>query len=660
MQGAPLPTAAPEVADTVSPPELPSPEPTIDDWRLVGDPSNGPSIELPGDWVDLSDQSALPAIGNRLGINLLFAADSERTGRSMLAGKPVTEAAYASSLLATPPAQTGDLTADVLSWLSQNEPGLVPLTQPTPITSADGVQGAVIDVTGGPIGLSLPGQGELITRLAVFAPPAQEGIEPAWIAYLLSATSDRWQFYDQRFGEALRRARVGSVRRGVESVSGGMVVRGALKTDRDFVTATLEKGVSDVWTFTAAANRYASLFVQPSEPNLDATLTLFGPNRQTLAQIDKGFAGDGEALADQLLTEAGTYVVEVRSFFNDSGRYRLSLVLADTPQYSGGGPIEFGQAIQSTLLPNGSQYWIFNGSAGQRVSVVVEPAVNTLDAVLELLAPDGRQLVSLDEGFSGDPEVASGVELPAAGQYAIVVRSFSEKGGGYTISLDETGPEIANFYDAGDLIYGETRQESLQREEAHAWFFNGRVGDQVLIRAIPQSSALDLDLWLLNPRVERLATSDSGAQSEPESIETALTEEGQYIILVRDFNGEAGDYTISLAANPLATPRTAGNLTYGDSVMGAIRPGASVAWTFYAQVGDVININAQPAESSSDLIMVLRGPGTTLPLQVDDKPAGQQETISAYVVPTGGPWQIVLQEFFGESAGYMLGLERAK
>ena len=74
--------------------------------------------------------------------------------------------------------------------------------------------------------------------------------------------------------------------------------------------------------------------------------------------------------------------------------------------------------------------------------------------------PDGQRLVALDEGFSGDPELLSGFALPTTGEYAVLVRSFSPQGGPYTLSLDEGEQPIANFYDAGDLVYGDVRPES--------------------------------------------------------------------------------------------------------------------------------------------------------------------------------------------------------
>jgi hypothetical protein len=648
-RAAPLPSVAP-------PDEVP-PEPTAQAWQLLGNERGGLAIPIPAGWVDLSDQVALPAIANRLGINLLLAADSERTGRSLLAGKPFEDGATVTVLLASSLPGAADLGTSVAAWLAGLEPGIVPETSPTAIQSADGVPGVSLDVSGGPVGLSLAGQSPLRTRVAVFAPPPQPGSPQTWLVFLLSATADRWDESSARFDKALRNARIGSARTGAPS-QGGIVARGELEVDRDLVTATIEEGTTDAWTFSSVANRYASLFLRPDETDLDLTVTVLGPNRQTLATADNAFAGGTEVITDLLLDQSGVYVVEVDSFFKESGRYTLSLVLSDIPQYSGGGPIAFGQAIEGDLPPNGQQYWVFSGAAGQRVSIVLEPGPTTFDAVLDLYGPDGRSLVARDEGFSGDPEVISGFDLPATGEYAIQVRSFSQQGGTYTLSLDETGQEVANFFDAGDIAYGETKQQTLQRQEAHAWFFEGKAGDQLSIRANPLAANLDLDVWLLDPQAARIATADDGVKGEPENITAALTADGQYIILVRDFNGEAGDYILALSADPIATPETGGTVSYGDSVMGQIAPNGSVVWSFNAQGGDLIGITVVPEESGSDLVLLLRGPdGSAVP--VDSTPAGQPETVTAFAIPTSGLWEIVVQEFFGEATGYRLSLERA-
>lgn len=139
-----------------------------------------------------------------------------------------------------------------------------------------------------------------------------------------------------------------------------------------------------------------------------------------------------------------------------------------------------------------------------------------------------------------------------------------------------------------------------------------------------------------------------------------LDRDGQYIVVIQDFNGESGGYEIALGASPVATPESGGSLSFGDIIMGSVPPGASVAWTFNAAAGDVFDVTLRPTESAGDLILELQGPDTLAVLTVDLSPAGGVERIDNFVVPSGGQWRIVIREFFGDPAGYQLALERAQ
>lgn len=652
------PTSEPDPAGPTTEPHRPSPPSVSDEWLTLGGPRAGLSLAIPPTWVNLTDQIDIQAMGNRLGINLVFAAESERTGRSLLAGKPFVNGAYVTGLVVAPPPGATDPAAALVELLATAAPSAVRLTTVSAIQSANGVAGYVVDVGDGPVGLTVADPDDLRTRVALFTPPAA-GETTAWIVLLLSASAGRWDRHVESFNRMLQSTNVYEMRSSLEVQEGSAIVRGGLDGDRAHAGGTLERGVNDLWTFDIPAGRYATIALQPAEGHLDLSLTLWGPDRSNVARIDNGYNGALESAADLFLAQPGGYVVEVSDFARASGRYSLSLALSEQPQYSGGGPIAFGQVLQGQLPANGQHYWVFAGSARQRVSIVVEPDAQTFDAILELYGPDDQPLVALDEGFSGDPELISGFELPASGEYAILVRSFSPQGGPYTISLDEGDQPIEAFYDAGDLAYGGVNREELQRQEAHAWFLQGRAGDHILIRVTPLDANLDLDVWLLDDQVERLAAEDKFAAGEPETIELTLAADGQYIVLVRDFNGEAGEYEVVLGAAPAATPEQAGALSYGDSIIGVVPPGTAVAWSFNAQVGDVIDIAAQAGDASGDLVLQLQGPDGLSVLTVDEAPAGGDELIPAYVVPATGQWRIIMNEFFGGPANYRLTLERA-
>jgi len=178
----------------------------------------------------------------------------------------------------------------------------------------------------------------------------------------------------------------------------------------------------------------------------------------------------------------------------------------------------------------------------------------------------------------------------------------------------------------------------------------------LFITAVPLTTNLDLDIWLLDGNINRLAEQDANLTGEPETIEYVLPGDGQYIILVRDFFGESGRYEISLRANEVAAPDDAGTLTYGAEQASTLQPNQSVAWEFTAADGDVINIELIPADSNADLVLLLYDPAGNPVWSVDAAQAGAPEQINAYPIMGDGVWRIVVKEFYGEVTGYTLRL----
>lgn len=629
-------------------------------WPTIGSERGGLEVALPPDWVNLSDQITTPTIGNQLGINLLFAADSLRTGRDLLAGKNLDDGAYMAGLAVFPPAANLDPAAVLSGLIMAAAPNAIHLTEIEPITSANGIPGFALDMIGGPIGLAIAQPSNLYTRVALYAPEPANDQAPIWIALLLSASPARWSGLTDSFAQMMASAAVFNVGSGAVVQEGRFALRGSLDGDADQVTVTLERGVRDIWRFSSAAGRYWSLVLRPETPHMDLGLTLFGPDGQPVTQIDNGFTGATESVTDLALNQAGDYLVEINDLNGAAGRYTLAVVIADEPQYQLGGDIAFGEVLQGELPGEGQHDWSFFGVNRQRISVVVTPSLRAIDPILELYAPDGQLLLGLDEGYSGDPELINGFELPATGEYTLRVRNFSAEGGPYTVSLDEGALETTNFYDAGDLVYGDLRQESLQPQEVHTWFFEGETGDHVLVRVTPLGLNVDLTVWLLDTDLRRIAAVDRFASGEPETIELTLTQDGRNIILVQNLNGGAGDYEIALGAALATEPENAGSVSYGDVVLDTIERQSRVAWTFNAVAGDLLQVEVRPVDATGDLVLALQNPEGQVVVELDDGSAGQAEVIDAFAIPTTGEWQLILREFLGERVSYRLAIQRSE
>ena len=658
----PTTTTGAKPEPSLLPPTQPTALPTTDTagWQQAGGEAAGLQIAAPPEWMNLSGRLDASTTSSPLGLIVLLLADSERTGSSLLATKPISTGAYALGIVATLDLPANVPLAALTKMIGDLEPAVTSVSQVMPITAATTsgeVMGAYIDVVGRPLVFGASGDQNIRTRVLLF-PSAESGLSVAsqtQAIFLLSAPAESWEQYAEIFDQMAETIAIHNLYPNFVISGGTANVLGDLSASA-LVTGNLDAGIRDIWTFTTTASRYATLTLTPEDEALDLTLAVISPSGQTVMRIDNGYAGASEVATDVLLNESGLYIVEVHEFFNESGRYSLSLVLTDTPLFGGGGRIDIGQNIQSALPANGQHVWTFDGVAGQPVSIVLTPA-DKFDAILNLYGPDGSRLVALDEGFSGDAEVISGFELPLTGEYRILVSSFAGDGGAYALSLDEGGESTLNFYDAGDLAYGEVKRETLRANEAHAWFFQGKTGDEIRVEVTPINSTLDLDIWLLDPNIRRLAAQDEFLAGESETIERILPGDGQYLILVRDFFGTVGEYEIRLAAIPVATPVSAGMLTYGETVEGVLASGQAALWTFAGREGDVVHISLAPT-SGHDLLFLVQDPTGNRVQAIDVGGAGEMEESDGFILTADGLWGVVIKEFFGNGGAYTLTVQR--
>lgn len=665
---------------TSSPPTPPTPAPTrgiptlsSEQWQRIGTESTVLEIAAPAAWVNLSGRIDVSEATGKLGIIVLILADSERTGSSILAGKELSSGAFVVGFVGNVDEPVDDPEAALLQLLAGFEGSITSKGQPAPIaislpsassSSAVGSSeavGAWIDIVGDPGGFFASGQEDLQARLSLFPITLLDGerVGNAQAILMQSAVTTQWNQYVDTFAVMIETLVMHNIDSGFTINEGAANVQGELLSLHP-VTGRLDNGVSDIWTFDSSGSFYATLTLNPVDEDIDLTMTILGPSGETVSRVDNGYAGDTEVAADVALIDEGSYVVEVGEFFDVSGQYTLNLILGDKPLFSGQGQIRPGQGIQSELPGNARHVWTFEGTAGQEISIILTPGHDQFDAILHLYGPDGERLVALDEGFSGDAEVISGYELPVTGKYTVQVRSFAGNGGVYALTLDEGGENTLNFFDAGDLADGDIGTELLRPSEAHAWFFEGRVGDVIDVEVIPQDENLDLDIWLLDPGINKMAAEDAYAAGESESIQWTITEDGQYLVLVRDFFGEPGGYEIRFSSTLDNAPDTAGTLVYGETVTGTLGAGQSVVWRFWGDIDDVVDLTLRPLSADADLLLLLQDPQTNTVLESDMALEGEPEEIAGFKITSDGLWRVILKEFFNGETSYMLTIGRSQ
>ncbi len=654
------------------PPPSPTPVPTLtalplnslpQNWQEMGDSVLGLTLASPASWIEADFNGDIAELASRLQqSNLLLVANTAVTGAQLLSQQKIDSGAFVLGFQSSSTPPTVHPALDIGN-VTDPVAGLDLILSRANITDATAVSlrlvnspGAYVDITQDPTRLILPQQtAPLRLRLALFLKP-----ETGTLTFLImGATDDLWPTHEAIFDYMVETTVI------YDQLTGTPEGLRFLNTspsrgNRDSVVSQLAKDKIDFWIFNAEQGRYATITLAPGSSTTDLTLTLLSPSGRTIAQQDNGYSGDTEVLADVLLPESGSYIIQVAEFFNEAGPYTLSVAISDEPVYSGGGRIEMGQEIQATLRPDGEDIWLFSGQEGDTISIVLAP-IDTFDTLFTLFAPDGSEIHTSDEGYSGDTELFVGYTLPVSGDYTVIVSSFGGNGGLYSLAIDEDAQEVGNYYDAGDLAYGAIEREVLRMDEVHAWFIDGRAGDEITVVARPLNSILDLDIWLVildEDSIRRLDMRDETLAGEPETIEYVLPRDGQYLVLIQDFFGEAGEYELELTVSGDNYLVAAGELEPNQTFEATLPSGRGAVWTFSGSEGDKISIELSPGNPEMDLVLSLRDPNDRPTIQVDETLAGNPETLKTFTLTVEGTWLLVVQEYYDTGGSYTVTLTK--
>ncbi len=147
------------------------------------------------------------------------------------------------------------------------------------------------------------------------------------------------------------------------------------------------------------------------------------------------------AIVNFPLPSTETYYIFVRPYeLNESGRFDLNLYNTSMMVEASGGRMRVGETAMGNLTPNSYADWLFEGKAGQIISIggLTSPPRQRLNLQLELYASDGDLIDADDDsGLTLNPALTD-IELPADGEYRIrVMETEPTIGGMYFLGLAE-------------------------------------------------------------------------------------------------------------------------------------------------------------------------------------------------------------------------------
>ncbi len=245
----------------------------------------------------------------------------------------------------------------------------------------------------------------------------------------------------------------------------------------DNISGVLSSGEQASWTFDARSGQVLSGSVVSSF--FDTALDLYGPSGARIASNDD-FYGTDSGLDGIRLGRTGLYRIVVRAHDGTgSGSYLVWMTLEENGEHRGmppppssapepvmptspppplpppppsdGGPgedfyvdaavgvgsIEVGQS--RTIFPRGgAARWLFEGRAGEVLSLSLEAGDQRTDPFLDVVAANGDVLASDDNGGDGLNSRLGDIRLPRTGTYWFRVRDLSTGGSG-SLTLSVVG-----------------------------------------------------------------------------------------------------------------------------------------------------------------------------------------------------------------------------
>jgi hypothetical protein len=208
----------------------------------------------------------------------------------------------------------------------------------------------------------------------------------------------------------------------------------------------------------------------------------------------------------------------------------------------------------------------------------------------------------------------------------------------------------------GTIAVGETVSGELGRDRGDAWHFSSGPGR---FDFVAQGDGLDLILELYDPDGELLDYADRTFEGDEERLATVnIPDDGRYILVVRDYFGEGGSYTLSATESepPDLDALDQGSIELDETVSGTLAADAKHAWTFDAtRPVEVDIIVSVAADSPLDLVLELYGPDGYLVDWADRNLQGEGEELLGVEV-SAGSYTILIYDYFGATGSYELTL----
>jgi hypothetical protein len=308
------------------------------------------------------------------------------------------------------------------------------------------------------------------------------------------------------------------------------------------------------------------------------------------------------------------------------------------------GTLLYGETATSAVTEAGPSAWGFIGLEGEVVDIIIRPLTDELDVVVDVLDESGASILDGEVDNSFGTEEIRDLTLPSSGTFIVLVRAFSDGVGDYELTVAEAGTLEEG---QNPIQYGETMQGTLASEEETAtWSFTGSVNDLVDITVTPLTDEFDVVVDVLDSSgASILPDGELDDSFDVEYIRVLrLPADDQYVISIRGFAGNTGDYEVSLA---LANSGLPGSFVFAADTLDAAED--EHFFPFTAVANEVITAQVNP-EPEVDVVVSVYNDDTDELLDEVDLSTGFEELV--FTVPADGNYYFAVKGFDGSTGAY--------
>lgn len=353
------------------------------------------------------------------------------------------------------------------------------------------------------------------------------------------------------------------------------------------IQGTIQGDTSEFrYLFSGEEGDNVTILMETVSGTLDPLLILLNADNTELIRNDDEPTGAtrNSLIEGFALPESGTFTVVATRFEGDAGRteglfnLRLQIgnetpVIVTVPTPTTAQTLTLGVAITDSIdRGEFSEVYTIQGNTGDVITVTMKQLEESLDPLLIILDPQGREIARNDDATpeTRDASVAN-LELSASGIYTVIATRYLQQFGDGTGSFNlgvapgiRSGPVTGTFAQA--IGYGSLQRSAIDETNYEQLYtFEASAGDIISISMSSTSGDLDTALILTNSLGREIFRNDDNLLDEDNTRDSLidqipLPESGFYTITATRYNrlsgNTSGNYELVLILDQSGTPGT--------------------------------------------------------------------------------------------------------